>query len=266
MSAWGLCIVRDEIDIVEATMRHYAAQDLDGILVFDRKSSDGTRELLDDLDLGECELLVRGWPSEAFYQGEKMTAAQVELALFGAQWVVPFDCDEIWSAHLGGPARLDTLGHLLGSQAASVGAVEFRNWTHYRTARDRAGVDPFDEMAWRDREALPRPFVKVAFRPGPSVRVAMGNHSVSGVTGTTMVSAVARSDHFPYRSPEQFIRKVKSGAAALANTTMPYYQGQHWRDYGAMTEDDLRAVYADRYFFDDPERAGLLFDPVHIAR
>ena len=71
-SVWGITLVKDEVDIIEITLRHQLDQGLDGIIVADNCSTDGTAELLREL-AGTLPIFVTtdGW--RAHYQGVKMS-------------------------------------------------------------------------------------------------------------------------------------------------------------------------------------------------
>jgi hypothetical protein len=67
--------------------------------------------------------------------------------------------------------------------------------------------------------------------------------------------------HYPYRSPEQMIRKARNGAAAYAATDLPETVGQHWRDYGRLTDEQIGEVFRRYFWSADPEADGLVHDP-----
>ena len=74
------------------------AQGVDGIIVVDNGSTDGTRAALDALALGDPRVHVGTDSEPGFYQGMK-TSYLAHLAWrAGADWVVPFDADEFWFA------------------------------------------------------------------------------------------------------------------------------------------------------------------------
>jgi len=97
VSLWAVTMVRDELDIIEATLRHLESEGVEGIIVADNLSTDGTYEWLQDNAANfDCQLLVQQDPDPAYYQSRKMTALAHQAFELGAAWTLPFDADEIW--------------------------------------------------------------------------------------------------------------------------------------------------------------------------
>ena len=92
---------KDEADIVGPFVRHMAAQ-VDHVIVMDNGSTDGTREILDDLS-ASLPLTVRDDP-EPYPRRQWAKVSQLaEMAgLMGADWVVAADTDEVWGVTGGG--------------------------------------------------------------------------------------------------------------------------------------------------------------------
>src|ERR1039458_7999838 len=103
-------MVKDEADVIEGAIRHMADEGGTGIIVANNGSTDVTREILEELDL-PCELLLVDAPEIAYYQSRKMTRLAEQAAEQGAEWVIPFDADDVWTAS-------DRLGVFLDQQPA----------------------------------------------------------------------------------------------------------------------------------------------------
>lgn len=249
----GIAMVRDEADIIEATVTHMLAQ-VHAVIVADNGSTDGTREILESLPI-----TVRDDSEVGYFQSRKMSALAGLAADLGADWVVPFDADEIWTA---GDVRIaDAL-----PDDSAVAVVEAALYDHVATGADPDEADPVARIGWRRRTAAPLP--KVACRPRAPVTIQQGNHDAT-YGGVLRHCLTIR--HFPYRSPEQFEKKVRNGAAAYAATDLPEAQGKHWRDYGrilaAEGPEALAAVFRSWFWTADPSRdPSLMFDPCPASR
>lgn len=193
--------------------------EVDHVIVQDNGSTDGTIEILEQLDVELLHDRMVG-----YYQSEAMSELAAVAANRGADIVVPFDADEIWYSPFGRIA-----GVL--SEHARASVFRARLFDHVASSSDASEADPVRRITWRRREAAPLP--KVAVRTRPNVTIHQGNHGADfGATQDNLL--IVR--HFPYRTPEQFVKKVRNGAAAYAATNLPEDVGKHWRDYGRLLD------------------------------
>src|SRR5690348_1574377 len=95
MKIWAIGCVRNEADVVAASVRHHIAQGFDRVVLIDNGSADGTQDVLEDLS--------RDWPLEwrsatgVFRQDEMLTTLASEARIRGAEWVCAVDADEFWT-------------------------------------------------------------------------------------------------------------------------------------------------------------------------
>ena len=248
----AIAMVKDEVDIITETVTHMAHQ-VDHVLIADNGSTDGTQEtlLVIAADLGNVTVIKD--PEPAYLQSQKMTAlAHQARERFNADWVVPFDADEWWYSNTG------TVGGTLGA-VGSLACVEAQLWDHVATGLDDPDRDPVARMIWRRTTPLPLP--KVACRWRPNLTIHQGNHGCDydGITPRSALMLTAR--HYPYRSVDQFIRKVRNGAAAYraAGAQMPETAGAHWRQWGQILdtqgEEAVAQIFFTWYWRDNPTRA-----------
>jgi hypothetical protein len=255
----AIAMVRDEADIVRDTVGHMTTQ-VDHVIVVDNGSVDGTRDLLEGLAVE-----VLDDPEPAYYQSQKMTALAMRALERGATWVVPFDADEMhWAT--GGISIAETLRAL----PAEVLVSEAKLHDHVATAAYALGVSPVERMPWR-RNAC-SPLRKIAARARPDLVIEQGNHGArfEKASVVPMVTDQIEVRHFPYRSVEQFVRKVRNGAAAYAATDLPESVGAHWRQYGqileAEGEEGIANVFHRWFWSADPESDDtLVFDPCPLS-
>lgn len=245
VSVAAIMMVRDELDVIEGVIRH-TADEVDFLLVADNGSTDGTRELLDHLS-GELPLTVVEDPEVGYYQSRKMSALAEKAAGLGATWIVPIDADEIWTQPVD---RIRTVLPAIGYPIALANL-----YNHVRTGDDVDDPDPFRSMVWRIERpgALP----KVAFRWQPGAVIHQGNHGVTLATGETGGLQVLEVRHFPVRSPDQYISKARSGAAAYAAAPeLDEDMGAHWRSWGRMSDEQLCLAYAEHWYYNSPADVG----------
>lgn len=241
MTTFAISMVKDEADIIASTVGHMLGQ-VDHVIVADNGSTDGTRDIL--LDLG---VEVLDDPDPAYTQAAKMTALAGLARERSARWVIPFDADEWWFSPDGRIA--DVLGQRwLRNTYVAVAAL----WDHVPTALDDLDeTDPVARMRWRwtNRSALH----KVGCQARPDLRIEQGNHNARYDREPLVAEGLLQIRHFPYRSPEQFIRKVRNGAAAYAASDLPETMGGHWRAYGRILAEHGEQVLLDevyrRWFF-----------------
>lgn len=251
-------MVKDERDVIAGTLRHLAAERVDRILVADNGSTDGTRDILSDLSR-DLPLTVIDDADPAYFQSRKMSALAAHAGEHGATFIVPFDADEIWVF------RGEHLGDELRASTADVITAELFN--HFPSAIDPAGADPFDTIVWRQRQPAPLP--KVAFRYKDGAVIHQGNHGVTLPYEPETIPGL-EIRHFPYRSPEQFTRKARNGAAAYRATDLPLDHGAHWRGYGDLLDSGgpevLEEVFREYFWNLSPADAGLVRDPARYMR
>ena len=170
MTAVGIAMVRDEADVIETTLRHMKTQ-VDAIIVANNRSVDGTNDILFDLQVEDPDypLIVNFDDEVGYMQSEKMTRLAHQAGReFGADWIVPFDADEIWYSSWG------RLGDFLESMK-DADIVQANLFDHVCTALDDPDEpDPVKRIGWRRDYCAPLP--KVAVRYDPNLIIGMGNH------------------------------------------------------------------------------------------
>lgn len=244
MTTFAVAVVKDEADVIRSTISRMIQQ-VDRVLVADNCSTDGTREILDRLDID-----VIDDPERGHYQSRKVTALAMQALERGADWVVPFDADEVWLA------KRTRIADTLADLPADALIAEATVFNH--VAVDAPGLSP-----WRPAQALP--LRKVACRVRSDLVIEDGNHGAhfSDCPVPLRATGLLEVRHFPYRTAQQMIRKTRKGAAAFAAAPdIPEDVGKHWRDHDKLTDEQLRDVFLEHYFSADPEADGFVLDPL----
>lgn len=242
-------MVKDEGDVIGCTIRHMWAEGIDRVLVADNLSSDETRPTLDLMAAHDSRLEVVDDPEFGYYQSRKMSGLAQQAFDEGAEWVVPFDADEI----IYKPGH-GTVGDFLNGLPDDVGIVEILGWDHLPSLADDANEPcPFRRIA--RRRDYPQRLPKVAFRAADDVFVHMGNHDAN-VSGRRVNGLELR--HFQYRSLEQMTGKLRNGRAVYEATDIHEMHGTHWREGGALSVRDLNEKWADLLAEDS------VFDPAPV--
>lgn len=265
MTVWGVARVKDEADVIRGVLEHMA-DEVDGLLVADNSSTDGTRDILDDLKGSLPQLAVVDDLEVGYYQSRQMSQlAELAATGYGATWVVPFDADELWYQ------PVDRIRTVLPTLAHPVALATLYN--HVRTGDDVDDPDPFRSMVWR--VDAPGALGKVAFRWQPGAVIHQGNHGVTLPTEEVGGLSVLEIRHYPVRSAEQYIRKARNGSAAYAAAPeLDERMGAHWRSWGRMSDEQLQVAFAEHWFYNSPadvgrvrgDGAGLRRDPAPYQR
>jgi hypothetical protein len=209
-------LVRDEADIVAANLDYHFAQGVDLAIVTDNRSRDETLEILRGYE-GSGRVHVLSEEGEDFRAWHWRTRMSRLAAEKGATWVIPNDADEFWWPRRG------TLKETFLAYAEGVGVV--RAGRSNFAPRPDDGRPFFERLTLREVESknpIGKPLPpKIAHRASPTVEVGQGSHRVDGVPGERLEDDAVEVLHFPWRSYEQFERKVITlGEAYRRNTEL----------------------------------------------
>lgn len=238
MRVVAISVVKNEVDIVEAFVRHNLAS-VDRLIVMDNGSTDGTREILQRLVDEGLPLEVLEDPSPGHYLWRQLTYLMREHALqrCHADWVVPLDADEF----LCGP---DLKGLL-----ADAGDRPFSlYWRTY--VPDTGDAQEETNPVRRIRQRLKKEFrpcrkivVPAALGRRPGVVLDQGSHNllVGGVAVPPILDSDGLLAHFPGRSPDQFASKIAmKHMQYLAMTERSIAWGFHSQGPAALLRQDRR--------------------------
>jgi len=233
----AISMVKNEADIITYTMSHLFANGIDEIIIADNNSTDGTGDLIRGMaNQLNLNVTVIPEPMTAYYQSKVMTNLYRMAIDRGADWVIPFDADELVVA------RFSTISDALRS-FDKTSAIEVKLYDHRPTSADTsndlADKNPFRRWKFRDRN--PQRLGKVIIpNLGPSVVIWQGNH---GISVEDRVQQAIKTDlieirHFKFYSG--FRRGAESAIGRLRGyeeTDFPEYIGAHWRTYGRIARE-----------------------------
>ena len=277
MKLFGAAMLRNEADVVESFVRHNLSL-LDGLLVVDHGSSDGTSEILDALVVEGLPLEVERDASVGYLQSEIMTrTVRHAFARHGADFVFALDGDEFLRI-----ARRDLLDGVLATLPHGLHAA--MQWQTYVPEFDNASPAPGNVLVRakrrlaEERHGLHKVIVARAFADTPDAVIAVGNHVVlpsarhsvaeQPVKHARIAAEVVALAHLPVRSARQLTNKIVIGwlahcAARRSNADLAF----HWRElYQELADgqppsvERLRAIAAN---YGLPMTAWL--PPAHIA-
>jgi hypothetical protein len=279
MRLFGVAMVRNEADVIEAFVRHNLTV-LDGLAIIDHASLDDTGDILARLQGENLPLRVDRDERPEYLQSVRMTAlARETLVREQADFVFALDADEFLKC----PSR-PTLERALVDVPSGTHAVA--HWlTYVPDAFDAAA--PFGQGHLRqrlraERRTLYKAVVGRSFAERTSEVLAMGNHLVSDPARpdppphARLRPDVVAVAHCPVRSREQLEAKIVIGYLAhLAGGPASRGLAFHWRRLyeelragGVLTPARLREI-ACNYglqpsLWQPPEKVELVEDPVRL--
>jgi hypothetical protein len=230
----GVACVKNDADVIGLSLSHLFAEGVNHVLIAFGPSTDRTFDMLENFPPATLTLTPQA--EGIWYQGAETTALARRAWALGADWVIPFDADELWYAP-DGRRLVDVLATVPPDIAVATAPMfrQFGGW----------------------KEPNPKPLPKVAFRPNPLVVVAEGNHDVSGIAKDRVWFNALEIRELQYRSLEHLRRKTRDGALmAAARTDLPDY-GTHNDRYVSMTDAQLEAEWLAM-----SDRSRLVCDPI----
>lgn len=255
-----LSYIGNEQDVIEAFIRH-AAGFADRIVTV-LTATDRTEEILHLLAAEGLPVDIRRTDAIHHAQHEALSPLLREFA-DRTDWFLPLDADEF----------------PLGDVRRALEAADAVPWTiPWRTYVPAPGDDPAEPDILRritHRRATESPAFSKIVIPAGTARtargLALGNHELIGEDGRLMAGPALPGvalGHFPVRSSDQFLHKIRSGwSRMLRNPDRVPGQAGHWEElfvrYGerdSLDAEELSSI-ARRYAFAGDE-AALVHDPV----
>lgn len=210
----GLLMVKDDADVVGATLAHTLDQGVDRVLISLGDSSDNTTEIVHAVmtEFGHDRVVIYANHDEMNLQVKAMNFLLNEATAQGADWVVPFDADE-WIYAIDG--RI--IAEVLPEVPDHIYTLYLRHYQHF---------------SWDMRNVHHNRWPKVVFRAMPGAVLQVGNHDVNLGHGN---GGVLDLREFCYRSYDHFKAKT-----AARNANLPAeVDGWHHRRLAGLSEEEM---------------------------
>ena len=256
-SVWAVGMIRNEADIIAFTVSHLIAEGVNGIILCNHCSDDQTTETLYELGQRYQGYLKIVENKDPAYLQDTITTSLAEMAYDrGAEWILPFDADELFCPIDNGP----TLVEVLSDSRKDIPVCGIQMWSHTHTGKDDPNIiNPFVRMKYKHKERNPLDKVVVWWHEG--MKIDRGNHRVFDKNGNVIEGAWVGLvlKHFPYRSPEQFLLRILSHQSGLkaAGDKTPLDSSIHNRAFIRVYEEGgaeaLTELYKQQFFNQEPD-------------
>lgn len=223
MTVAAVSTVRNEADIIEASVRHLLAEGVDLVLIADGRSQDGTTQILHRLHeetRGRVEVIedYKDFHDQPYWIDTLARIAHHR----GHEWIIPFDADEFWY-----PSDLSQ------SLRSALEALP----PHIPVTL----VPMYQQRDWYHKEIDPKPLPKVAYRWSPHAKIGPGNHRVEGLDHHPIAYGVLSLREIQYRGFEHFCRKVVERNATIDPSLGEEFGFHHKRFDGLGRYEMLKA-------------------------
>ena len=210
MIAIGISTVKNEEDIIESFVR-CNLEFLDGMIISNNMSTDGTREILISLMREGLPICVSDDNEIAYLQSEKLTNLFQRVGLaFPIKYVIPLDADEFIECSSRDEFRtaLDSIPD---------GSVGSWSWKTYLLSPDliksqEAEILPEEFHYYRDHElpAYEKVIIKLDSQNFNNITLSNGSHKIFSPDPIPVVHINIPLAHFPVRKKNQVYKKCAS--------------------------------------------------------
>lgn len=238
-------LVKNEEELLAHNLEFHHAMGVDGFIITDNNSTDGTPHIIE-------RYRKRGWVLHVInetatdYNQKRWVDRMVMLAKnqYGADWVINADADEFWYS------PNNNLKTELCTTHANVLQCAIRNvlpedglpWTEWGcSVRCVPNLEAYNLSVY---SIFNRQTQKVIHRTDGYLQISMGNHKVKMLPQRTEQSKVVIF-HYNIRDRAHFLAKMINGGQQLEQRKSKH-GGRHWRYFYALYKQGLLEAEYDR--------------------
>ena len=239
MKIIGLMLIKDEDDILEDVIEYHMAQGLDGLLVCDNGSTDGTMEILKHY-YGTAVLEV--YTYDKFFQDRITTQlAHIAYTKFGADWVIPIDADE-FSTCLSSLKLRDLLSLINSRSCLNIGIPRRFYWP---TVYDNVSLPAYERFRYWRYQYNPKAIIKCT----DTMNFESGCHVANNGFERSLLDRdnhhlVVR--HFQYRSFQQTKKRLLNISDVRKYIRIHHSDDGHWdylqRRFGEISKETVDEI------------------------
>lgn len=252
-------VCKDEIEIIEKHLLFHHHMGIDGYIVTDNNSTDGTREILEEYKKKGIVLEIIDEPCPTHMHGV-WVHRMVDIAIkkYHADWIINSDADEFWYAQ-----SEDLKYDIAQCGKANVLNLYFRNFVppvspdedYFQTCSFVTRLLPKYEA-----EALGvsnphyidnHPMPKVIHQTKGYIHILDGNHGVKIKNPDIVSPSNIRLYHYYIRNYKHFEHKVVKGYASVKDHPQKGI-GSEWRLWYEKyySQGKLADAYSEKFAFD----------------
>jgi len=250
-------LVKNEADIIEANIRTHAKLGVDAFVIMDNDSTDGTREILSNLQK-EFEITIID--ESGYYIQKKFMTQLAFLAkkIYKPDWIINNDADEFWIPNSGNNLKeyLKFKGGVLQIQRSNMipplSSLTDNNVWANSINEVKSQINYKSSHGKNTSILLGQASRKVITNPHGLIKINTGNHSAEHIAfWKKHQSQDIQIYHYPIRSYEQFYKRVKTRKKVL-DTNPNVKLGNHEKRWKKMFEDGtLQDEYKKFFIFND---------------
>ncbi len=254
-------LVKNEADIIEKNIRYHAKKGVDNFVVMDNNSTDGTREILEELKK-EYEITIID--EKGIYNQAKWMTKLTHIARkkYNPSWLIPNDADEFWYSEKSLKETIKSKKRVLTVDRFNFLLQENKKWyeSEVRVENPVFYRKNTQLSAEKISIVLTKISPKVIINPKGLLWIRGGNHKALNIFDFRdyfrHYDKIKRFEkikvfHFPIRSFEQFKKNIENRKKLLENGAK---MGPHYKRWvKLLNEGKLEEEFYNNLVFKNEE-------------